>query len=470
MRRSSVSSNGNAPAARGLTALRRATLFFLLLASACFVDRPLSASPGGRITVIEAGTVITATGEEYSPGMIVIEDGEITLVGQNLDVPSSARRIRARGETVMPGLVLARTRLGLGRQNRTGLNAGARVLDELHADELDGETFLAAGITAVAYAPGGIGFPGQAAVVRPPIDGAMTILKESAYLPVAMQRNGRDRQAFARAFTSAQREIEKANKAKAEWEKKQAEAKKKAEAEAKKKEKEESGEKEKEKGSGARASEGDGKKAEPKEKPAKFKPPVIPANLAPLVSILRKEESALPLVFQIANAGNLLHIAEAIRDQAALAEPKHRVVTFTPNSRVEQRPMVPLLGEQKATVIVTPLLSNLPYTLKRINLPAELDRAGATLVFVPNGDSRVEFLRLRSRVADLVRAGLSRESAIAALTTNPAKFLGIDDRLGSIEKGKSADLVFLDGDPFAAATRATRTMIEGEWVWEEEGR
>ena len=52
------------------------------------------------------------------------------------------------------------------------------------------------------------------------------------------------------------------------------------------------------------------------------------------------------------------------------------------------------------------------------------------------------------------------------MTVNPARFLGLDNQIGSIEKGRSADLIFLDGDPFDAATRVTRTMIAGEWVWE----
>ncbi len=454
-----------------------------LLISGCAFLLPsfgtaLDASPAGRTLVIDAGTVITVSGEEFSPGMIVIEDGEITLVGQNLEVPSSARRISARSETVMPGLILARTRLGLGAIQRTGVHADARVLDELHADELDGEPFLEAGIVAAAYVPSGIGFPGQAAVVRPPRDGEMTVLRESAYLPVEMSRNGRDRTVFAQGFERAKKEIEKAEKAKTEWDKKQAEAKKKAEAAEKKPESENKDAKKDPDSSGTGQSgtgqAGPGKtgtETAGKEKgPEEFTPPVIAPELVPLVAILRNEDGALPLLFQIRDAGNVLHIAEAIAEYEPLAAEKHRTVVFSPSSRSEQRPMVAALGKEKAVVITTPILTNLPLTINRINLPAELDRAGALLIFLPVGDSRDEFLRLRERTADLVRAGLSRKSALKALTLHPARFLGIDDRLGSIEKGRSADLLFLDGDPFAAATRATRTMIAGEWVWEEEGR
>ncbi len=74
--------------------------------------------------------------------------------------------------------------------------------------------------------------------------------------------------------------------------------------------------------------------------------------------------------------------------------------------------------------------------------------------------------RFRARLADLVRAGLPRDQALKAVTLNAAKALGMEDRLGSIEKGKDADLIFLDGDPLGPQNRLTRVMTLGEIVWE----
>ena len=427
----------------------------------------LFAEPGKGLWVIEASRVITVTGEEYTPGMIVIEDGEITLVGQNLDVPSSARRIRARGETVMPGMVLATTRLGLGRGARNGVFTEWNALDEVHPEEIDGEPFVEAGFVAVTYVPPGSGFSGQAGVVRPPLDDEAEVLRRSAYIPVSMTGNSRDRGRIAQAFDRAQREIEKAKKAKEEWDKKQAAAKKKAEEEEKAKQGQQG--KPPQRGGGkpsGNPAEKKNEKAKP-EKPAEFVPPRIPEGIKPLVAILREDADALPLVFSVSNAGNLLHLAEAIDAHKPLKAALHRNVRFNPSSRAEQRPMVELLGEQEATAIMAPVITNLPSTLTRVSLPGELARAGARLIFVPTSDTRAEFLRLRARVADLIRAGLPREVGLRALTENPAQFLGIADRCGAIEKGRSADLIFLDGDPFDAATRVTRTMIAGEVVWEE---
>jgi len=75
--------------------------------------------------------------------------------------------------------------------------------------------------------------------------------------------------------------------------------------------------------------------------------------------------------------------------------------------------------------------------------------------------------RLFLRMAALgVRAGLSREEAIKALTINGAVMLGLESRIGSIEPGKDADLVILSGDPLSVYTKVERTMVEGRVVFD----
>ncbi|MBT7754432.1 MAG: amidohydrolase family protein [Gammaproteobacteria bacterium] len=68
----------------------------------------------------------------------------------------------------------------------------------------------------------------------------------------------------------------------------------------------------------------------------------------------------------------------------------------------------------------------------------------------------------KARSAGL-RAGLniSKARAIRWITINPAKALGIADRVGSLEVGKMADLVIWDGDPFSTFTKAERVFIDG---------
>ena len=63
-----------------------------------------------------------------------------------------------------------------------------------------------------------------------------------------------------------------------------------------------------------------------------------------------------------------------------------------------------------------------------------------------------------------VRHGMSPEKALRAITPIPAEILGVSDRLGSIEKGKDADLLILSGKPLVGTTRIEKVIIDGKTV------
>jgi imidazolonepropionase-like amidohydrolase len=64
--------------------------------------------------------------------------------------------------------------------------------------------------------------------------------------------------------------------------------------------------------------------------------------------------------------------------------------------------------------------------------------------------------------------GLGFDRALAAVTLDAARLLGVDDRLGSIEAGKDGDLALYDGDPFEYTSHCVGTVIEGEVVFDGE--
>ena len=68
-----------------------------------------------------------------------------------------------------------------------------------------------------------------------------------------------------------------------------------------------------------------------------------------------------------------------------------------------------------------------------------------------------------------VKEGLDRETALRAITINPARMLGLDDRIGSLTPGKDADLVIWSGDPLDVMQRALRVWVEGEEVYAWDG-
>jgi imidazolonepropionase-like amidohydrolase len=91
--------------------------------------------------------------------------------------------------------------------------------------------------------------------------------------------------------------------------------------------------------------------------------------------------------------------------------------------------------------------------------PGELAKAGITFAFESAGlaDPK-DFLK---NAAKAVKAGLAEDAAIRALTLNAATIAGVADRLGSIEKGKTANLVVMDGNLFEEKTKITRVFVDG---------
>jgi imidazolonepropionase-like amidohydrolase len=61
---------------------------------------------------------------------------------------------------------------------------------------------------------------------------------------------------------------------------------------------------------------------------------------------------------------------------------------------------------------------------------------------------------------------VSEAAALASITRTPAEILGVSDRIGTLARGKDADLVFLSAEPFATGAAVTRVMVDGEFVFE----
>lgn len=63
-----------------------------------------------------------------------------------------------------------------------------------------------------------------------------------------------------------------------------------------------------------------------------------------------------------------------------------------------------------------------------------------------------------------VQAGMDPYEALKAITINPAKHIGIEDRVGSLKVGKDADIIFYDGDPFDVSSKCVKVIIDGKEV------
>lgn len=102
--------------------------------------------------------------------------------------------------------------------------------------------------------------------------------------------------------------------------------------------------------------------------------------------------------------------------------------------------------------------------LKWENAPA-LEKAGALVGF--HTDDYITDSRLFIRSAGFgVRAGMSRDKALYAMTMANAIMLDMQDRIGSLEKGKDADFIVMSGDPLSVYTNIEQTFVEGNKVFD----
>jgi imidazolonepropionase-like amidohydrolase len=92
--------------------------------------------------------------------------------------------------------------------------------------------------------------------------------------------------------------------------------------------------------------------------------------------------------------------------------------------------------------------------------PRRLVDAGATICLTTAGLKDVAQFLKQARVA--VKNGLSSEDALAAITSTPAKLIGLEAKCGSLSRGKMANLVITDGDLFAEKTKVISTWVGGE--------
>lgn len=349
--------------------------FALLLSVAPFAATAHAGRPGEpEFVVVKAGKVITVSGEEIERGEIVMVDGRITLVGVGLDYPATARVIEARDQVVMPGLIHARSQLGVPNFNRRGINGSVAVDEEIIYEDIDFDPLVRHGFTAVALHPRGRGISGVAAAYATSADEAWKrTLSRSLYLLVDFTSFPSDKNTLREAITRARAEIQKVEEARKKWEEEQA---KKAE-EAKKKEAEQKNEGQGEsKGErpqqapqqrgqrggqegGPQNGEGGGNAEE--DEPAQFTPPEINPDLKPIVALLQNEAERTPAMIQINSASTIVHLEDAL---SMLKEDEHfeHFLCITRVGNTDFPLVLDRIASREVGVLMPPQLTNLPQT------------------------------------------------------------------------------------------------------------
>ncbi len=448
--------------------------------------------------------LLPISGAAIERGTLLVRNGKIEQLGADVVAPAGYRVVDAAGGTLMPGAINAHTHTGLvqaqqpseerpnqfrrgGRGRRGGgapsgpANAenksGDRVIDLLYPrQEVFGE-LLRDGVTTLGIAPLGRGLPGQGAAVRPRGDdiAAMTVLP-SAFLSIAPVADTKTKDLIRKALEDGKRAVER-RKRRAEAKPqdgnsadgKAAEGEKKPEAGAEASNKPEA-EKPADKPGDKPTEDKPGDK--PTEKPAAKPPegnaaadarpqqPAAPDPAAEAIADLL--EGKTRGLVQADSAMEFLHWAEASKDaHFPLVIVARRHATATAQGSLDL--VIDKLKESKSTVLLTPEFGTQPNTEYQVNLAARLHAAGIEVGFLLAERGRA-LSGARTQLMELVRAGLPADVALRGITLTPAKVLGIDKQVGSLEVGKAANLLLWTADPLDPLARLRHVWLEGQEI------
>ncbi len=128
------------------------------------------------------------------------------------------------------------------------------------------------------------------------------------------------------------------------------------------------------------------------------------------------------------------------------------------------------LKKRNIPVLLGPYLtdySNGELVNRNCKAPCILSQAGIlTCIITNHPDVPIDLLGINSAIA--LKKGMDYGEALKAITINPAKVLGISNRVGSIKEGKDADIAVFNGDPLKIKTKTILTIINGEIVYESD--
>ena len=428
------------------------TVAALALAAAFFVSARADAP---HLYAITGARIVTVAGAPIESGTLVIRNGFIDAVGAAVTAPADAMTIDGKGLTVYPGLIdmgtsagldvpaspppqNARTRLEAERWKRQSiLHPYVEAANYVRSDAPDLRRLASAGITSVLSLPPGDVVRGRSSLInvvapddQPQIGNiaderrGLYVVKTPVALHVALvdraQGTGYPESLFG-VIAFVRQALLDAQHYQAEW---------------------------------ARY-----------EKVKTGTRPVYDQALDALQPALR---GTLPIVFHVNSA---LDIARAL----ALAKEFNLTATICGAQEADQ--VLDDLKAQKTRLIFSlnlPTRSRLlapdadePIRVirERANVPkvpGQLERAGILFAFHSGGVREpADFVRNAARV---VKAGLSPDAAIRALTINAATMAGAADRLGSLEKGKIANVIVTDGDLFDEKTKVKHVFVDGRLV------
>ncbi|RHA44304.1 amidohydrolase [Cellulomonas rhizosphaerae] len=390
------------------------------------------------VVAVTGGRVVPVSSDPIEGGTVLVVDGRITAVGLDVEIPADARVIDATGRWVLPGFVEAHGHVGLHEEGEGAAGndtnemvqpntAAVRAIDGVNIDDEGFRDALVGGVTSVVVKPGsGNPIGGQSVALK--TWGGRTVdeqvIRASVSVKSALGENpkrvyGERKQLpstrlgtaliIRQAFTKAQH-YRAARDAAA----------------------------------------------------AKGEPFAVDLTHEVLVRVLDGE------LYWDQHTHRHDDIATALR---LADEFGYKLVI---NHGTEAHKLADVIAERDVPVIFGPMFtsrSKVELRDRSISHLATIAAAGVRVAITTDHPVvPINFLVHQATLA--VKEGLPPQTALEALTTNPAAFLGLDDRVGALEVGRDGDVVIWSGDPLDVTSRAEHVLIEGRTVytWDDEAR
>lgn len=382
------------------------------------------------------GHVHTSPGSLIENGTILIRDGIVTAVGKNIKIPGTATVVDLKGKHVYAGFIDGYLAIDSDESlsgERENWNSQVKPaefsLDHYKMDREDLDKRLSQGFTAAQLALNEGIFAGQTAVIQ--LNGEGTPLDESAAQAMAFRYNGWGSTEFPNALLGCIT-LMRQTFLDAEW---YSDAKSKVE-----------------------------------KYPGLNEPVDSDRHLE---TLSRSVSDRTPFLFQVSDEIYAMRAMKIAREfdlnlQLVGNGWEYRRLKDLKNSNA----FIYLPVNYPGKPDVTDPYRSLEYStaaLKHWDIAPDnaqrADRAG--ILFGWTGNGLKDIIEFKKNLARSVERGLSPITALAALTTNPARAMGLDDILGKIEEGFLANLVITEDEYFNPDSRVTEVWVAGKREWEE---
>ncbi|MEP7382473.1 MAG: amidohydrolase family protein [Gemmatimonadota bacterium] len=374
--------------------------------------------PAQQVLAVRGATVHTATGAPITDATIIVRDGRIAAVGQNVAVPAGATVIDATGKVIVPGFIDEHSHIGA---RPTDLNDRPmiigpqhRIIDALDLDDPDWKEAVKGGVTSLTTGPGsGENVSGMAIVIKTfGGDLARRVLKEKGGMKFAMGPKRSDAYpstsmgvaANLRQYLIKTQEYVAAQK---RWE------------------------------------DGGRQGAQPARD----------LGYEAMAEVLARKVRVRAHVHSATDVMTLLRLKDEFGFDLTL---HHSTEAYKVAAEVAKRGV---------SAVVLPLGSRIGVTDDAMKGPYELWKAGVKIAM--HTDHPVinqKWLRLSAGLA--MRYGLPEDEALKAITINVAEIQGVADRVGSIAVGKDADFVVMNGPWYEPRTRVDLVVGDGAVIYD----